>query len=158
MTETYLVERSATIAAAPQHIYDRLVDFHAWMDWSPWEDLDPKQARSFTGAESGVGSRLRLVGQPQGREGQHADHPHGRAEGGSHRAGLREAVQVREHHRLLPDPEGPSSTRVRWTMVGPKTLAAKVMGLFTSMDKMIGPDFEKGLARLKDVVETRAPS
>ena len=41
-------------------------------------------------------------------------------------------------------------------MIGPKTLATKVMGLFTSMDKMIGPDFEKGLARLKDVVETRS--
>ena len=37
-------------------------------------------------------------------------------------------------------------------MIGPKTLATKVMGLFTSMDKMVGPDFEKGLARLKDVV------
>ena len=41
-------------------------------------------------------------------------------------------------------------------MIGPKTLATKVMGLFTSMDKMVGPDFEKGLARLKDVVETRS--
>ena len=55
-------------------------------------------------------------------------------------------------------PEGPDATRVRWTMTGPKTLATKVMGLFTSMDKMVGPDFEKGLARLKDVVETRSTS
>ena len=38
-------------------------------------------------------------------------------------------------------------------MTGQKTLMTKVMGIFTSMDKMIGPDFEKGLARLKEVVE-----
>ena len=53
-------------------------------------------------------------------------------------------------------PEGPERTRVRWVMTGPMTLATKVMGVFSSMDKMIGPDFEKGLARLKDAVE--APS
>jgi hypothetical protein len=50
-------------------------------------------------------------------------------------------------------PEGAdgSRTRVTWTLVGPKTLMTKVMGLFTSMDKMVGPDFEKGLRRLGDV-------
>ena len=40
-----------------------------------------------------------------------------------------------------------------WRMTGPATMMTKVMGLFTSMDKLIGPDFEKGLARLKAVVE-----
>ena len=155
-TETFLVERSATIAAEPQRICDQLVDFHAWMKWSPWEDLDPHQARSFTGAETGTGA--------------------GYAWSGNRKAGrgtmqIPGAVEPEEVHIALDfekpfrssntigfflTPEGPNATRVRWTMVGPKTLATKVMGLFTSMDKMIGPDFEKGLARLKDVVETRS--
>jgi uncharacterized protein YndB with AHSA1/START domain len=152
-TETYLVERSATIAAEPQHVYDRLVDFHAWMKWSPWEDLDPQQVRRFTGAESGVGA--------------------GYAWSGNRKAGrgtmkIIQAVEPKEVRIALDFekpfrsantidffliPEGPNATRVRWTMTSPKTLATKVMGLFTSMDKMVGPDFEKGLARLKDVVE-----
>ena len=52
-------------------------------------------------------------------------------------------------------PEGPtgSQTRVTWTLVGPKTFMTKVMGIFTSMDKMVGPDFEKGLRQLKDLAE-----
>ena len=58
-TGTYLVERSATIAAEPQRIYDQLVDFHAWLKWSPWEDLDPQQVRSFTGV--GVRDRGRAT-------------------------------------------------------------------------------------------------
>jgi hypothetical protein len=49
-------------------------------------------------------------------------------------------------------PEG-ETTRVTWTMTGANTLMLRVMGIFRSMDKMIGPDFEKGLAQLKTVAE-----
>jgi hypothetical protein len=54
---------------------------------------------------------------------------------------------------LAPTGADGGSTEVTWTMVGTKTFMTRVMGLFTSMDKMIGPDFEKGLRQLKDVAE-----
>jgi hypothetical protein len=54
-------------------------------------------------------------------------------------------------------PEGTGS-RVDWLMTGKKSAVTKVMGLFKSMDAMIGPDFDKGLARLKTVVETSPAS
>jgi hypothetical protein len=59
--------------------------------------------------------------------------------------------------RMTFTPEGPtgSHTRVTWTLVGPMTFMTKVMSIFTSMDKMVGPDFEKGLRQLKDVAEKR---
>jgi hypothetical protein len=53
--------------------------------------------------------------------------------------------------------QGNDLTEVTWTMTGPRTLAVRAMGVFTSMDKLVGGDFEKGLSRLKDVVE-RSPS
>ena len=49
-------------------------------------------------------------------------------------------------------PEG-SGSRVDWSMTGKNTLMTKVMGIFKSMDNMVGPDFEKGLARLKTTTE-----
>jgi hypothetical protein len=157
-TETYVVERSARIAAQPQAIYDRLVDFRAWMDWSPWEDLDPNQVRSFTGAESGVGAGYAWSGNRKaGRGSMQITHAVAPEE-------VRIALAFEKPFKsantidFVLTPEGPHATRVRWTMVGPRTFATKVMGLFTSMDKMVGPDFEKGLARLKDVVETHDPS
>ena len=52
-------------------------------------------------------------------------------------------------------PEG-SGSRVTWSMTGKKTLVTKVMGIFKSMDKLLGPDFEKGLTRLKATVERPA--
>ena len=51
-----------------------------------------------------------------------------------------------------------SGSHVTWTMTGEKTLLTKVMGIFTSMDKMVGPDFEKGLAQLKARTEQNPPS
>ena len=56
---------------------------------------------------------------------------------------------------LSVTPSGTGSL-VTWTMTGEKTFATKVMGVFTSMDKMVGPDFEKGLARLKARTEQPA--
>jgi uncharacterized protein YndB with AHSA1/START domain len=155
-TSTYTVERSATIAAEPQRIYDQLVDFHKWMAWSPWEDLDPNQERTFSGGESGPGAKYAWSGNRKAGRGRmeitHAQPP----------TEVRIALDFEKPFRSSNTiefhltPEGPGRTRVRWTMTGPKTLATKVMGLFSSMDKMVGPDFEKGLARLKDAVE--APS
>jgi Polyketide cyclase / dehydrase and lipid transport len=154
-TDTYRVERSTTIAADPQPIYDRLVDFRSWRDWSPWEDLDPDQERSFTGADSGVGAGYAWSGNRKAGRGSmrimQAEAP----------TEVRIALEFEKPFRssntidFSLTPEAPDRTRVRWAMTGPRTLATKVMGLFTSMDKMVGPDFEKGLARLKDVVETR---
>jgi uncharacterized protein YndB with AHSA1/START domain len=158
MTESYVVERSATIHAEPQRIYDQLIDFHAWQSWSPWEDLDPDQERTYRGAESGVGAAYAWSGNRKAGRGTmeitHADEP----------KELTIALNFEKPFRssntteFFLTPEGPGTTRVRWVLKGPKTLGLKLMGLFTSMDKMIGPDFEKGLARLKDVVETSPPS
>ena len=50
------------------------------------------------------------------------------------------------------EPDG-AGTRVTWTMVGPKNIMMKLMGIFMNMDKMIGQAFGEGLAKLKELVE-----
>jgi uncharacterized protein YndB with AHSA1/START domain len=155
-SSTYTVERSATIAAEPEQIYPQLANFREWMKWSPWEDLDPNQQRTFSGVESGPGAKYAWSGNRKAGRGQmeitSAQQP----------TELRIALDFEKPFKssntieFFLVPEGSDRTRVRWVMTGPKTLMTKVMGLFSSMDKMVGPDFEKGLARLKDAVE--APS
>jgi uncharacterized protein YndB with AHSA1/START domain len=154
-TDTYTVERSASIAAEPRRIYDQLVDFHSWTAWSPWEDLDPNQERTFSGQDSGPGAVYAWSGNRKAGQGR------------MEITRVEEPTEVeidlqfdkpfksRNTIEFFLTPESSDRTRVRWVMTGPKTLMTKVMGVFTSMDKMVGPDFEKGLARLKDVVETR---
>ena len=152
-SSTYTVERSATIAAEPEQIYPQLANFREWMKWSPWEDLDPNQQRTFSGAESGPGAKYAWSGNRKAGRG------HMEITSAQQPTELRIALDFEKPFKssntieFFLVPEGSERTRVRWVMTGPKTLTTKVMGLFSSMDKMVGPDFEKGLARLKDAVE-----
>ena len=148
----YEVEREATIPAARQAVFDRVVDFHRWSEWSPWEDIDPAMHRTFSGTESGVGAIYEWSGNRKAGEGRMeitgADAP----------SRVEIALQFLKPFKssntttfeLL---ESDGATRVTWRMVGPKTFATRLMGIFMSMDKMIGRDFEKGLARLTEAAQ-----
>jgi polyketide cyclase/dehydrase/lipid transport protein len=150
--DTYTVERSLTINAAAEHIYDQIADFHRWTRWSPWEDLDPALERGYFGAESGIGAVYAWSGNRKAGQGRmeitDASRP--------------SAVQVdllfekpfkARNTLVFTIVAGGSQSRVTWSMTGRKTVMTKVMGIFRSMDKMIGPDFEKGLSRLKATTE-----
>ncbi|NUR05889.1 MAG: SRPBCC family protein [Nocardioidaceae bacterium] len=156
-SSTYTVERSTEIDAKPEHVYAQLVDFHRWTAWSPWEDLDPELQRTYSGPEQGVGATYAWKGNRKAGEGRMEITR--AAEPGTVAIALRFVKPFKSSSTsmfvLAPAGEG---TRVTWTMTGPKTFMTKVMGVFTSMDKLVGPDFEKGLARLKAVSEASTAS
>jgi hypothetical protein len=150
--DTYTVERSQTIDAPPTRIYAQIADFHNWTSWSPWEDVDPDLERTYSGAESGTGAVYAWSGNRKAGQGRmeitHAIEP----------SSVQIDLQFEKPWKARNDtvfsiqPEG-SGSRVIWSMTGKKTLMTKVMGIFTSMEKLLGPDFEKGLARLKAATE-----
>ncbi|MEI2642415.1 MAG: hypothetical protein V9G10_08800 [Candidatus Nanopelagicales bacterium] len=74
MSDYDVIERSAVIDAEPSRILPLLTDLRAWQQWSPWEGLDPELRRTYTGARDRSRRPIRVVGQPQGRRGNHADH------------------------------------------------------------------------------------
>ena len=153
--ETYSVSREARIDAPPVRIYEQIVDFRNWPHWSPWEDLDPELRRTYSGAESGKGSVYAWSGNRKAGKGH------------------MEIIEAAEPSRVQIDlvfekpwkarndtvftiePEG-SGSRVTWSMTGKKTLMTKAMGIFTSLDKLVGSDFEKGLQQLKATTEAPA--
>ena len=153
--DSYTVERSATIDASPARVYEHIASFHRWSAWSPWEDIDPAMRRSYAGAESGTGAVYTWSGNRKAGQG---------------RMEIVEATQPslvridlafekpwksRNETVFVIVPEG-SGSRVTWTMTGRKTVMVKAMGLFSSMEKLVGRDFEKGLARLKATAESSA--
>lgn len=149
---TYTVERSATMAADPQRVYDQVADFHHWPTWSPWEDLDPEQERTYSGAESGTGARYAWSGNRKaGRGRMHITRAAAPSE-------VQIALDFEKPFRssntttftLRPEGDG---THVHWTMTGPQSLLLRLFSVVRSMDSMVGKDFEKGLRRLKAVVE-----
>lgn len=146
------IERSATIRAPSATIFPHINDFHRWTAWSPWERIDPALQRVFDGPPSGVGARYRWVGNNKVGAGSM------RITESTPDRRIGVALEFIKPFKasnsatftLVPDAGG---TRVTWAMDGENTVVSKLTGLFMSMDRMIGGEFEKGLASLKNVAE-----
>ena len=150
--DTYSVERSLTIDAPAASIYDQIVNFHHWTGWSPWEGVDPDLQRTYSGSESGTGAVYAWSGNR--KAGQGRMEITGTTEPSRVQIDLafEKPFRSRSDTVFTIQPEG-SGSRVTWLMTGRKTFMTRLMGIFTSMDKLIGPDFEKGLADLKSTAE-----
>jgi hypothetical protein len=152
--DIYTVQRSTSIAAPPARVYEQIVDFHRWVDWSPWEDTDPALRRSYSGPHAGPGATYAWSGNRKAGRGHlqitAATAPAtGPGESTVHLDLVFEKPFKGQNEIVFSiRPEGAGSL-VTWTMTGRKTLMTKVMGIFVSMETFLGPDFEKGLARLK---------
>lgn len=149
---TFSVVRVATIKAPPEKIAPLIADFHNWLSWSPWEGLDPQMQRTFSGAPNGVGAVYAWQGNS--KVGQGRMEVSSVTVPGSILIKLDFLEPIASHNiadfKLAPQGD---STVVTWTMTGPMDMLSKVMNVFVSMDAMIGPDFERGLAKLKSVAE-----
>ena len=143
----FRLERSTVIAAPPETIRPLIADFRAWRDWSPWEGKDPAMKRTLSGAEAGVGAVYGWEGNGQvgtGRMEIVDDAPR--------RVAIKlDFLKPFEAHNLAEFTLAPEAagTRVTWAMSGPQPFVAKLMSLVFSMERMVGPDFEAGLANLK---------
>jgi len=150
--DSFRVERSIRVSAPAEKIFHYVNDFHQWGVWSPWEKLDPGMKRTFTGPESGNGAVYQWQGNGKVGEGRmeitDATAP------GRIRIKLDFLKPLEGHNQTLFNfqPVG-SDTEVVWTMEGPSPYLSKLLGLFFNMDKLIGGDFEKGLANLKAASE-----
>lgn len=143
------VIRDTTVDAPPPKVYELLADFRQWRQWSPWEDLDPELQRTYSGAASGVGAVYEWAGNRKAGAGRMeitAAEPTSRVVIALQ---FLKPFKSQSTTTFTVEPAA-SGSHVTWRMVGPKTFMTRVMGVFTSMDKMIGPDFEKGLAQLAD--------
>jgi polyisoprenoid-binding protein YceI len=150
--DTFAVERSMTINAAPQTVYALIDDFRKWGQWSPWEKLDPAIHRTHSGADSGVGAVYEWQGNSdvgQGRMEIVESAPPSKVTIALDFIAPMEASNVTVFE-LTPQGE---ATHVRWTMTGANNYLSKLMQVFMSMDALVGGDFEKGLADMKATAE-----
>jgi hypothetical protein len=148
--ETFRVERSAHIDAAPDAIAPLIIDFRQWMAWSPFDKMDPAAERTYSGAATGVGAVYEYAGKKAGAGRLAISEV--RADGVRVRLEFLKPFKATNTADFRLEREG-AGTRVTWAMHGPNTLASKVMGLFISTDKFLGGEFEKGLADLKRLAE-----
>lgn len=153
--DSFRVERSIAIQTDPTKVYTLLNDFHHFPSWSPWQNLDPAMKVTHSGAASGQGA----VYEWSGNDAVGA----GRMEilktvpNTSVTVKLDFLKPFEAHNTTEYTVVGAGgTTRVTWSMYGPSPFISKVMGVFVSMDSMVGKDFERGLANLKVVAEKPA--
>jgi len=146
------VQRSIVVNAAPQTVYALVAAPRAWKDWSVWTRRDPTMQIEYSGPESGSGAIWAWRSKSEGD--------------GRMTFTDTTAPSVLGYELYFPDfqstskgdfhfdAQGPA-TRVTWTihMMFPSPLM-RWMGLF--VDKMVGKDFDSGLANLKAVAEKAA--
>jgi hypothetical protein len=148
---TFHVERTTTIKAPPEKIVPLLTDFHRWQQWSPYEKLDPAMKRTISGAPSGPGAIYEWSGNSQAGAGRMEIL-------NASNAGVKIKLDFTKpfaSHNIAEfrlEPHG-DTTNVTWSMTGPQMYISKVICLFMNMDKMVGKDFETGLANLKAIAE-----
>lgn len=150
--DSFRVERTATIKAPPGKVYAEIANLRGWSAWSPYEKKDPGMERAFSGAESGKGAVYAWDGNKDVGQGRmeivEATPP-------SKIAIKLDFIKPIEGHNMAEFTLVPAgdNTTVTWAMYGPSPYVAKVMGTLFDLDKMIGNDFEAGLATLKTVAE-----
>ncbi len=149
--DTFRVQRAASIKAPPEKIAAVLSDFRGWEAWSPWEKMDPAMKRSYSGAPKGKGAVYAWQGNSEVGQGRMEI-----TEAAPSRVALNlDFVKPFEVHNKVEftlTPKG-DATEVTWSMVGPVPYVAKIVHLFVDMDRMVGGQFEAGLANLKAVAE-----
>lgn len=148
----YRITRAATISAPSAAVFEQVNDFHKWNGWSPWAKLDPAAKNTFDGAASGVGAIFSWAGNDKVGEGKMTlteSHPD-------------ELIRIKldfvkpfensANTEFTFKPVG-DQILVTWSMAGKNNFVGRAVCVFVNMDKMLGADFEKGLAQLKTVAE-----
>ena len=146
--------RSTSIAAPPAVVHALVEDFHRWEAWSPWEDVDPGMRRAYSGPDSGVGAHYEWQGNRKAGEGSMEIT---RSSPERVAVDLHFTKPFRADHEiefvLTPAGEG---TTVQWFMRGDNSGLGALFARVMPTEKLVGKDFERGLARLKRVAESGA--
>ena len=149
----FTVRRTAKISAPASVLFENTNDLHKWNEWSPWAKADPTSKIVYDGPPSGVGSSFSWSGGKTG-EGTMTNIETVPEKLLRFRLDFRKPFAATNTAPFKFTPEG-DQTEVEWSMSGRNNFFFKAFGLFMNCDKMIGGDFEKGLASLKIIAEAK---
>lgn len=146
------IVRRTHIDADPGHVHDLVNDFRRWRGWSPWEDVDPGLQRDYDGPQAGVGSAYSWSGNRKAGAGSMVI-----TESSPERIGIeinflkpfKATNQVA--FDIVPASAGAD---VAWSMNGEQTGMAALFARLVNVERLVGKDLEKGLARLKELAES----
>ena len=148
----FRVTRTADFAAPAPAVFAQVNELKKWEAWSPWAKKDPQMKQAYEGAPAGAGAVSSWVGNQDVGEGRMTiveSRPN-------------ELIRIKleffkpfaaTNSSEFTFKEQGGRTAVNWSMSGQNNFIGKAMCLVFDMDKMVGGDFEAGLANLKVIAE-----
>jgi len=151
--DSFRIERSALIKAPPEKIFGLVNDLHQWTAWSPWEKIDPALKRSYSGPQSGKGAAYAWEGNNKVGSGRMEITDAASPSKVIIKLDFLKPFEAHNTADFAFARQGDATT-VTWAMFGPSPFISKLMGTFFNMERMVGGQFEQGLANLKRISET----
>lgn len=147
----YLTTRSAALTAPPAAVFPHVNDLTRWPAWSPWQKLDPNIRYTYSGPASGKDAGVHWKGNSKAGEGRMTITESAPVERITMRVEFIKPFASACTQEFTFDPQSAGGTYATWSMHGKANFMMKAMGLFMDCDKLVGKDFEEGLANLNRV-------
>jgi uncharacterized protein YndB with AHSA1/START domain len=149
--DMFNIQRSASINAPPEKIFPLVSDLHSHSAWNPF-DKDQSLKRDYSGAPNGKGAVYAWEGNRKSGTGRIEIIDAAPSSKLTMKLDMFAPFKAHNTVDFTFDPKG-GSTNVTWAMRGLQPYMAKIMSTFINCDKMVGGQFEVGLANLKAIVE-----
>ena len=148
----FCITRTGTMSAPASVVFAQVNDLQKWEAWSPWAKLDPNATNSFEGPASGIGASMSWSGNNKVGAGKMTIIE------SSPNDLIRFKLEFLKPFKATNTAEftfksAGNQTTVTWSMTGTNNFMGKAMGLIMNCDKMVGGQFEQGLATMKSVAE-----
>jgi hypothetical protein len=149
--KTYFVERSTTIDAPQPLVMNHVKKFEHFQQWSPWSQRDTTMRTTIEGEDGMVGATYAWSGNKDVGSGSMRI-----TEVTDDSVGIQLSFiepfesQSDNYYLVRQTPEG---TKVVWGMAGADKVPLNLISRIMNVEEMIGNDFDKGLAALKQQVE-----
>ncbi len=154
--KSYHVERSVIIQAPKNVVFHHVKYWRNWQAWSPWAEMDSTITVTIAGTDGEVGSKFQWKGRRAGS-------------GEMITTSIKEDDEIAFHLRFIKPWESTSNgylrlselgdkTKLTWAFYGQSPFPWNFITLFISMDSMIGGDFERGLEKLKSIIQSQSSS
>lgn len=148
----FRIERSLAINAVPTVVFEQVNDLRLWDGWSPWAKMDPHMKQTYSGPAAGVGAVHEWNGNKKVGKGRMTIMQSEPVKRVVIKLEFIKPFTATNASEFTFTPQG-SGTLVNWAMTGHNNFMMKLFGVIMNMDKMVGKDFEKGLAAMKSVAE-----
>ncbi|MDD2725542.1 MAG: SRPBCC family protein [Methylovulum sp.] len=148
----FRITRTGVVSAPASAIFPHVNTLQKWDAWSPWAKLDPAATHSFDGPEAGIGAKMSWAGNNKVGVGSMTITNSRPDEYIQFRLDFQKPFKATNTSEFIFTSKDDQTT-VTWSMTGTNNLMGKAMGLIMNCDKMVGGQFEQGLASLKTLVE-----